>query len=213
MHVGIANPRWWWWAGGGTFPAFPAHARPSILRILQEAQWNERILTWNSPHAGESAISSDASAQSSIWLHTRTSLTVLPSLQRNSPTRKYITSIEICTRTFCVCLCSLYYQLFVESPDLFAHIFSRVDVINWSPALAPGADRQSYDVMPWKRISREGNPPVTLTKDQWCATLMLTLISVWTNFWTNNRELNWDVVRLIYRQRNKSIIHWHWAIW
>ena len=33
MHVGIANPR----CTGKTFPAFPAHAQPAILRILQEA--------------------------------------------------------------------------------------------------------------------------------------------------------------------------------
>ena len=32
MHVGIANNRWW----GKTLPAFPAHAQPTILRILQE---------------------------------------------------------------------------------------------------------------------------------------------------------------------------------
>ena len=32
MHVGIAN-----WRGEKTFPAFPAHAQPSILRIWQEA--------------------------------------------------------------------------------------------------------------------------------------------------------------------------------
>ena len=55
----------------------------------------------NSPHAGRSAISSDASAQSSIWLHTRTSLTVVPSLQRNSPARNYITSITLCSRSCC----------------------------------------------------------------------------------------------------------------
>ena len=34
MHVGIANPR-------KTFPAFPAHAQPAILRISQEANEEE----------------------------------------------------------------------------------------------------------------------------------------------------------------------------
>ena len=33
MHVGIANLQW----AGKTFPAFPAHAQPTILRISQEA--------------------------------------------------------------------------------------------------------------------------------------------------------------------------------
>ena len=33
MHVGIANPA----VAGKTFPAFPAHAQPAILRIWQEA--------------------------------------------------------------------------------------------------------------------------------------------------------------------------------
>ena len=33
MHVGIANPRW----PGKSFPAFPAHAQPTTLRIWQEA--------------------------------------------------------------------------------------------------------------------------------------------------------------------------------
>ena len=33
MHVGIANPRW----PGKTFPAFSAHAQPTVLRIWQEA--------------------------------------------------------------------------------------------------------------------------------------------------------------------------------
>ena len=33
MNVGIANPRW----RGKTFPAFPVHAQPAILRIWQEA--------------------------------------------------------------------------------------------------------------------------------------------------------------------------------
>ena len=40
MHVGIANPRW----PGKTFPAFPAHAQPTILRIWQEAH----CLMWHS---------------------------------------------------------------------------------------------------------------------------------------------------------------------
>ena len=33
MHDGIANPHW----RGKTYPAFPAHAQPSILHIWQEA--------------------------------------------------------------------------------------------------------------------------------------------------------------------------------
>ena len=30
-----------WVSGGKTFPAFPAHAQPAILRIWQEAHWHE----------------------------------------------------------------------------------------------------------------------------------------------------------------------------
>ena len=38
MHVGIANPRYpLKSAAGKTFPAFPAHAQPVILRIWLEA--------------------------------------------------------------------------------------------------------------------------------------------------------------------------------
>ena len=33
MHVGIANLQW----QGKTFPAFPAHAQPAVLRIWQES--------------------------------------------------------------------------------------------------------------------------------------------------------------------------------
>ena len=45
MHVGIAKPR----VAGKTFPAFPAHAQPSILCIWQEAHWKLRIL-WQVQH-------------------------------------------------------------------------------------------------------------------------------------------------------------------
>ena len=44
---------WWWWGGGGggggggvTFPAFAAHAQPTILLIWQETHsWHHIILT------------------------------------------------------------------------------------------------------------------------------------------------------------------------
>ena len=39
MHVGIANSRFPLKSESGkTFPAFPAHAQPTLLRIWQEAQ-------------------------------------------------------------------------------------------------------------------------------------------------------------------------------
>ena len=36
IRVGITNPRW----PAKTFPTFPAHAQPAILRIWQEAHWH-----------------------------------------------------------------------------------------------------------------------------------------------------------------------------
>ena len=81
----------WFSQLSGTLPSFECEILQVNNASIVQKRNKSRNTKWtcdpsqNSPHAGISAISSDASVQSSTLLHTRTSLTVVPSLQRYSP--------------------------------------------------------------------------------------------------------------------------------
>ena len=183
-----------WSAPQLTFPAFPAHAQPAILRIWEEAHGH----TWL--HSTPIYRRTSNLIHPSNFCSFRSISDVLLLFKNKLFRNKLSFAIKLFiqhSKYAWSCTCSYWMFLHFSTICQFSHGWHLL--IKITP-LVPGyylcMSKNHDDVIKWKQFPRywpfvrriHRSPVNSSHKGQWSGALMFSLICVWINDWVNNGE-------------------------